>query len=172
MSAVPSAEAQLSFLNQIQRLFDEGEFVATYKFALLTALTELSVERGHDTDAVLHLPLASISEKFIELYWKQIKPYKSILTSGQTVLIQSFGKQAAISNLVAKLQNDHKSLADAKSSRVWLRTVNQVNRIIVTMPLWKIQTLRRQKVIFLYNENLVDDGIELLPGVAYCLRQL
>ena len=46
MSAVPSAEAQLSFLNQIQRLFDEGEFVATYKFALLTALTELSVERG------------------------------------------------------------------------------------------------------------------------------
>ena len=171
MSIIPSAEAQLSFLNQIQRLFDEGEFVATYKFALLTALTELSVERGYDTNAVLHLPLSSISEKFIELYWKQIKPYKSILTSGQTVLIQSFGKQAAISNLVAKLQNDHKSHADAKSSRTWLRTVNQVNRIIVTMPLWKIQTLRRQKVIFLYNENLVDDGIELLPGVAYCLRQ-
>ena len=171
MSAIPSAEAQLSFLNQIQRLFDEGEFVATYKFALLTALTELSVERGHDTDAVLHLPLASISEKFIELYWKQIKPYKSILTSEQTVLIQSFGKQAAISNLVARLQNDHKSLADAKSSKAWLRTVNQVNQIIVTMPLWKIQTLRRQKVIFLFNETLINDGIDLLPGVEYCLRQ-
>ena len=39
------------------------------------------------------------------------------------------------------------------------------------MPLWKIQTLRRQKVIFLYSENIINDGIELLPGVAYCLRQ-
>jgi hypothetical protein len=67
-NAVPSAEVQLSFLNQIQRLFDEGEFVATYKFALLIALTELSIERGDDTDAALHLPLVSISEKFIELY--------------------------------------------------------------------------------------------------------
>ena len=134
-AAVPSAEAQLTFLNQIQRLFDEGEFVATYKFALLTALTELSVERGHDTDAALHLPLVSISEKFIELYWKQIKPYKSILTSDQTVLVQSFGKQAAIPNLVAKLQIDYKSLSDAKSSIEWLRTVNQVNRIIETLSL-------------------------------------
>ena len=171
MSSVPSAEAQLSFLTQIQRLFDEGEFVATYKFALLTALTELSVERGHDTDAALHLPLASISEKFIELYWKQIKPYKSMLTSDQTVLIQSFGRQAAISNLVANLQNNHKSLSDAKSSTKWLQTVKQVNLMIVKMPLWKIQTLRRQKVIFLFNETIINDGIELLPGVAYCLRQ-
>jgi hypothetical protein len=30
----------------IQRLLDEGSFVATYKFALLLALAELSIERG------------------------------------------------------------------------------------------------------------------------------
>jgi 5-methylcytosine-specific restriction endonuclease McrA len=110
-------------------------------------------------------------KNLLSFIWKQIKPYKSILTSDQTVLIQSFGRQAAISNLVANLQNDHKSLADAKSSKEWLRTVNKVNRIIETMPLWKIQTLRRQKVIFLFNETLINDGIDLLPGVAYCLRQ-
>ena len=46
MSSVPSAEAQLLFLTQIQRLFDEGEFVATYKFELLTALTELLLKGG------------------------------------------------------------------------------------------------------------------------------
>jgi len=171
LNAVPSAKTQLTFLNQIQRLFDEGEFVATYKFALLIALTELSVERGNESGNALHLPLASISEKFIELYWKQIKPYKSILTSDQIVLIQNFGKQAAISNLVAKLQNDYKSFTDAKSSKEWPRTVNKISRIIETMPLWKIQTLRRQKVIFLFNENLINGGINLLPGVAYSLRQ-
>ena len=171
MNAVPSAKTQLTFLNQIQRLFDEGEFVATYKFALLIALTELSVERGNESGNALHLPLASISEKFIELYWKQIKPYKSILTSDQIVLIQNFGKQAAISNLVAKLQNDYKSFTDAKSSKEWPRTVNKISRIIETMLLWKIQTLRRQKVIFLFNENLINGGINLLPGVAYSLRQ-
>ena len=43
----PSAEQQLNFLQHLQRLFDEGEFVATYKYALLMALAELSVESEH-----------------------------------------------------------------------------------------------------------------------------
>ena len=40
------------------------------------------------------------------------------------------------------------------------------------MPLFKLQTLRgEQKLIFLYREEIVDGAIELLPGVAFCLRQ-
>ena len=41
-----SATRDLEFLRKIQRLLSEGEFVATYKFALLQALADLSVEQA------------------------------------------------------------------------------------------------------------------------------
>jgi hypothetical protein len=41
-----SAASDLDFLRKIQRLLSEGEFVATYKFALLQALADLSMERA------------------------------------------------------------------------------------------------------------------------------
>ena len=53
----PEDRAQLEFLQNVQRIFEEGEFVATYKFALLVALVELAIERGEDTGAPLELPI-------------------------------------------------------------------------------------------------------------------
>ena len=35
---------EVTFLRKLQRLLEEGDFVATYKFALLQALADLSVE--------------------------------------------------------------------------------------------------------------------------------
>ncbi len=46
MDAVGQREVE--FLLNIQKLLSEGLFTATYKFALLTALSDLSVELGHD----------------------------------------------------------------------------------------------------------------------------
>ena len=48
VAGVPSAEAQVRFLRDLQRILDEGSFVATYKFALIHALADLAVERGDD----------------------------------------------------------------------------------------------------------------------------
>ena len=67
---VPSADAQLLFLTKIQRLFAEGDFTATYKFALLITLAELAVERS-GTPFQSELTTRDIAVKFIELYWKQ-----------------------------------------------------------------------------------------------------
>ena len=44
----PSPSAQVAFLRELQRLLDEGQFTATYKFALLLALADLAVERGDE----------------------------------------------------------------------------------------------------------------------------
>ncbi len=46
MTAPPGDRGQLDFLQHVQRIFDEGEFVATYKFALLIALVELAIEEN------------------------------------------------------------------------------------------------------------------------------
>ena len=45
----PSSDEQIKFLVNLQRLLDEGQFVASYKFALLLALADLSVEHGDDS---------------------------------------------------------------------------------------------------------------------------
>ncbi len=54
-----TAERELQFLNDFQRLLDEGSFVSTYKFALLQALADLSVEREVDGDGRLHVPIGA-----------------------------------------------------------------------------------------------------------------
>ena len=41
-----SADEQLKFLRNVQRVFAEGEFVATYKFALLHSIADPCVEKG------------------------------------------------------------------------------------------------------------------------------
>ena len=43
MTGAPIGE--ISFLRKLQRLLAEGDFVATYKFALLKALADLCLER-------------------------------------------------------------------------------------------------------------------------------
>ena len=45
----PTAEEQLKFLTNLQRLLAEGQFVATYKYALLLALADIAVESGDDS---------------------------------------------------------------------------------------------------------------------------
>ena len=73
--APPTPEEQVLFLRNIQRLLAEGQFVASYKFALLHALGDVCVLKGDDTGAPLELPVHNIAEKFIELYWQQCRPF-------------------------------------------------------------------------------------------------
>lgn len=56
----PSPEAQLQFLSKLQRVFSEGDFTATYKFALLISLADLAVEFGADDNNALILATRQI----------------------------------------------------------------------------------------------------------------
>jgi hypothetical protein len=49
----PTAADQVAFLGQIERLLSEGQFVATYKYALLVAIADLSVQHGRDDGSEL-----------------------------------------------------------------------------------------------------------------------
>jgi hypothetical protein len=94
----PTADEQIRFLVNLQRLLDEGSFVASYKFALLLALADLSIEHGTDTGAPLPLDTGAIAEKFIQYYWRQAVPYPS--PTKPKILQQNTGSQAAIVNAV------------------------------------------------------------------------
>jgi len=77
---VPPAPAeQLRFLTNIQRLLAEGIFTATYKYALLAVLADLSVELGDESGSTLRLPTFIIAEKFVEYYWHRAEQITTTL---------------------------------------------------------------------------------------------
>lgn len=166
MSLEVSGEYQLDFLRQLQRLFNEGEFVATYKFALLHALADICVEHESEADGTLHVPLRLLGEKFIELYWHHAAPYGE--PGG--VLRQNLKGQAEMVSRLERLRETHKTLAECRRSPDWKPAITFAAAQIRKMPLWRLQTLGGAKEAFLYEEELKENGIRLKPGVAACLR--
>ena len=168
----PSPADQIRFLTNLQRLLSEGQFTATYKYALLSALADLSIETGEGSEGgPLLLTTSAIAEKFIEYYWRHAAPYATAASA--TVLRQNTGAQAKVIALVIEARRRHAgSLAEAiRNAALWPQLTKSVEAVVKVQPLWKLQTVGREKLEFLYGPTPESDRIELRPGVAYCFRQ-
>jgi 5-methylcytosine-specific restriction endonuclease McrA len=172
VSAVPSAEEQLAFLTKLQRVFAEGDFSSTYKFALLISLAELAIELGQDNVDPLALSNHAIASKFIDLYWQQSAPY-SVQQAGAVpgVLVQNYGAQAAVINAIAAFRNTHPKVTplSARGLTQFGSLRQQVAQTVSAQPITYLQNIGGQTQQFLYER--VRGGIVLKPGVAYCLRR-
>jgi hypothetical protein len=121
---------QIGFLVELQRLLDEGSFVASYKSALLLSLADLCVEHGADSGSPLELATDEIADRFIRYHWEQARPYPA--PAEARILRQNTGNQAAIVNLVRAARAAHGDLlASLMRDRVaWRLLVRQVARIV------------------------------------------
>lgn len=162
----PTSEFQLEFLSKLQRLFSEGDFTATYKFALLISLADLAVEMGQDDDRELDLPFKSIGLKFVQLYWQQVAPY-----AGQGVLVQNIGLQAAVIKAIAEYRGRHPaaSFLAARGEPEFPKLLAAVTATVKAQPIQYLQNLGGVKDVFLFETR--KQGVTLLPGVAFCLRR-
>ena len=166
MTGAP-AEQQLRFLRDLQTILDGGQFVASYKFALLIALADISVERSPSADGALRITLDELSERFIEVYWRQAAPFR-----GSTPLWQNTGTQAAMISTIARIRGSAGSLPQARRSRGWPALVSRARTILVAQPLWRLQRVGPQTLACFYDQELHDEAIVLKPGVAACFRAL
>jgi hypothetical protein len=163
-------QQEVDFLVQLQRLLTEGQFVATYKFALLMALADLSVEKGRDDASELILSTRELAEKMTRYYWRQCAPYP-----GEKVEVfrQNTGREAGIIRMVKEAQQKTRGSLPRfiRQSGEWKKLIGEVDAVVRSMPLWKLQTVGNERLNFLY-ENL-DRGtsITLNPGVAACFRK-
>lgn len=169
---IPSSDEQVRFLRNIQRVFAEGSFVASYKFALLQALADLAVIKGNDSDQPLTLRTREIAEKFIGLYWQQVRPFQVRGASEGLVLKQNTGQQAAVINRIAAAHRESEgSLFELmRDPSAWNGLVSGIDETVRVMPLWKLQRVGDEVVDFLYDNVGKGTAITLKPGVAYCLR--
>jgi hypothetical protein len=168
----PSPAEQVEFLGNVERLLAEGQFSATYKYALLVALADLAVERGSDDCSELELPVKLIGERFVEMYWRQALPFSPGVSDGDGMtLLQNKGRQAAMISGLARMQRRHPTLASARRSKDWRPVVRDAARLVTTMPLWRLQVIGRQSHEFLYSRSPRRGYIHLKPGVAANLRR-
>ena len=169
----PSADAQLSFLSKVQRMFAEGDFTATYKCALLIALADLAVELGKDDGDELLLAVRQIAERFVHLYWRQATPY-GIGRPGAhpAVLSQNLGTQAAVIGEIAAFRATCGVMSPqaARSHPKYGALVSSVGATVSAQPLARLQNFGGITDKFLY-DRAARGAIRLNPGVAYCLRR-
>ncbi len=174
MTRPPVAEEQVRFLLNLQRLLQEGSFVATYKHALLLSIADVCVEKGDDTGERFRISTAELAEKFITYYWRQAVPYHPVgCNQAGVVLKQNTGRQAAVISAISKAREAYGgSLAQLKRNPpAWEAIKRRVAETIRIMPLWKLQTVGGQKLEFLYDGVRGDETvIELKEGVCYCFR--
>ncbi len=172
MTAPPSPEAQLVFMSKLQRLFAEGDFTATYKFALLIAMADLAIELGHDDGEPLQLTNASIAAKFVELYWQQTAPYSAGRPGTEPgVLAQNNGAQAAVVNAIVEFRHQYKTVTvqSARTIPAYRSLIQKVAQTVSAQPINYLQNLGGQADRFLYER--ARGSIVLQPGVTFCLRR-
>lgn len=174
MTQYPSSDEHLAFLVRLQRLLSESDFTATYKFALLMALADISVERGHDDVRSLDIPVRDIAEKFIDYYWQQTMPYRSGIsgpdqTSG--ILSQNMGTTAKVVSDIQKFRNAAHidSIAKARQSKAFSKLVTSVAQTVSNQPVTYFQNIAGGTDPFVYDRSAT--GVRLKPGVSSHLRK-
>jgi len=168
---VPTAEQQIRFLQNLQRLLEDGQFVSTYKFALLLSLADLAVEKGDNSGETLTIDSRQIAGKFIQYYWRQAIPYPS-RGGPSRILQQNTGQQAAIINEAISLRETFGgSYARATRNTSNLNSlITKIAGTIRLMPLWKLQVIGGHINDFLYENTGKGGKVTLKPGIPYCLR--
>ena len=170
----PTPKEELEFIGRLRLLLADGAFVSTYKFALLRAIADECVERS-ETLGPLEIPIARLGERFVELYWRQARPYRPGADKQAAVeghLLQNTGAQAGIVKLVAEAQRATPLLVELqRDGRAWRRLKGSVAQVVKRMPLYKLQNVAGRKLEFLYPERPEADEITLHPGVAWLFRK-
>jgi 5-methylcytosine-specific restriction endonuclease McrA len=109
----------------------------------------------------------------VELYWRQSRPFQVSRESQGLILQQNTGRQAAIISQIVQAQQEsgasHFRFRQACPNR-WSTLLADVDQVVRTMPLWKLQTVGNERMEFLYQNLDRGSRITLKPGVAYCFR--
>ncbi len=173
VSTSPTPDAQLQFLSKLQRVFAEGDFTATYKFALLIALADLAVELGADNGDELMVTTRQIGLRFIGLYWKHSLPYGTGRQGSEAgILVQNNGAQAAVVAAISlfRMQTNTHTLLSAMLHPGFNGLLGTVSTTVSAQPLTYLQNFGGGTDEFMY-ERTGPGKIRLKPGIGYCLRR-
>lgn len=167
-------------------VLEGGRRVATYKLAVLIALLDTAVELvPDDPEAALSVDLDRLTDRIIELYWRQMRPLDG------TLLKQSNDGRGVIFTAVAELRHASATgrlppLATVitTSPDLYRSTHQLVKATLVRYPLKLLQNVSDSSSDrFLYDDSWMGTGshriigshgnqLVLFPGVCFALARL
>ena len=142
-----SERGAIELAERILALLDQGSFTATYKYAVLLGLLDLSLEQtARDGQAPAVLTTRQLAAKVTELYWPHSVPYR-----GEHVLKQNAGRrdsQAEILTAIRRFRERHMPDPFAPLSRArygapmgFEKLIREVEWILIHMPLPRLQVV-------------------------------
>jgi len=166
-------EDAITFATRILALLEEGQFVATYKFALLLALIDLALERADEAGRLESIiPVRDVAEKVIELYWPQADDF----SHGHALFQNEGQKHVAVVSKIRKLKPGHTARSALTLSRLrrdksgrYESLVRATMAKLIEDPIPRLQTIREREDIgsFIYvHTDSPEPGLRLSPGVA------
>jgi hypothetical protein len=176
------------FFANLQHVLVEGEFVSTYKYALLIALCRWALEHPLHEEAK-PIDARELATHFTQLYWPQALPfrappdlaqvaegeltYSSSEGSAGRILQQDRGGQdSRVLKLIRAAQGTHGHNFHYLPEKVRTELYKAVRSSISNMPLWKLQNVGRgQQLEFLYEQMERGSKIRFKPGVIRILAR-
>ena len=182
---------------RIIALLDQALVTATYKYAVLLGLLDLSLEQGAAVGAgALTVTTRQLAAKVLALYWPQVRPLP-IRTGTIPKQSGSGPRDARIIRLIAEYkQRTGREWSSPEEVRLrdearYQQFVTAVERVLIEMPLPRLQVVGASNDPFLYDISWTtrlsgavlarylrgqpsdfDNRITLRPGVAAALIQL
>jgi 5-methylcytosine-specific restriction endonuclease McrA len=190
----------VGFAEKVMTLLDEGQFTSTYKYAVLLALLDLSLENvDRAGDPPSSFTTVQLAEKVIELYWPHTMPFGA--GGSAKFLLQNAGREGSQAEIIRLIQGFRAGASGyATGSLVQLRQLAgpeygrlraQVEWKLIQMPLPRVQYVGTLHDPFLYDigwdaavsradvgryqrggPDAFDNRIQLRPGVGDHLIQL
>lgn len=152
----------LVLLERVQNLLRDSSYTTTYKFALLRALCDLSIELPDNTS---NIALQTIAERFIHLYWRQVQPFTP---PNQDASLNIKQGSATILNLVQGYVRD----CDGRlSNAAHHNRMRSYSKVVAAQLKRYVVPLLQGKNEFLYSYSPSQDSIQLFPGVLATLRR-
>jgi hypothetical protein len=167
----PTADEQIAFITNVQRILSEGQFTATYKYALLQALADIAVQIADDSGDALVIPTDLIAENFIAYYWPHVTPYVPAAAAEAVTLKQNRWDKRPSSTRLPRPGGCMGIVWPQPNARPWRGLVRSVDTTIRTMPLWKRQRVSDEVLDFLYEQKGFGREAVLRAGVSFCLRK-
>lgn len=151
--SIPVADAgAIRFAEKLLGLLDQGQFTATYKYAVLLGLMDLCLEHTQQSGTPPAMVTTDqLADKIIELYWPQTRPFhqqrERDLDAPAGVLQQNTGKhRAVILRRIDAFRGQHAPDPSASLHRARLHAPDAYARLrrevewkLVEMPLPKVQ---------------------------------
>lgn len=150
------------FAERLLAVIDEGRRTATYKLALLIALTMTCVEAGRTpSEHPFSVSTRRIASLVAEQYWRQLRPFPS--SQGPVDLRQITNKSAAILTKLASLRDQApvaRSWREACEARPELaeRVLDHVELTVARYPILRLQVVDGVPQPFIYDVDWTESA--------------